>query len=232
MINFDTPKFITFEGGEGSGKSTQSRKLYEYLSANDVKVTHTREIGGTDLAEKIRDIVVHSEMMNISELLIIMAARYDHIIKVIIPALLDGISVICDRFVDSTVCYQFDESEISMDYVCDLHKDLMIKQVQKYFEEHTSMNDEKQGLLDSIIKKQVMPDVTFLMDLHPKVALERAIIRGQANKFEAKSFQYHERLYSAFKEQANKYSNRFKVIDCSDKDVSEIHQDIISHIDL
>ena len=232
MINFDTPKFITFEGGEGSGKSTHSCKLYEYLLENNINVIKTRERGGTDIAEKLRNIVVHEKMMNISELLVIMAARYDHIIKVIIPALLNDTSVICDRFLDSTACYQFDESEITMDYIYNLHTHLMNVHLKKYFEQNYVINNTSKKRLHAIAQNGILPDITFFMDLPPAFGLDRAISRGDVNKFEAKSLKYHTKIYNAFKDVAKLYPKRVKTIDCQNKDMEEIHTNILSFINL
>lgn len=232
MINLNTPKFITFEGGEGSGKSTQSQKLYEYLSKNNIKVILTREIGGTDIAEKLRNIVLHEKMMSISELLIIMAARYDHIINVIIPALLDGSSVICDRFLDSTACYQHDKSEITMDYIYNLHTYLMRVHLKKYFEQNYTMNNTSKKRLHDILQNGILPDITFFMDLPPAFGLDRAISRGDVNKFEAKSLKYHTKIYNAFKDVAKLYPKRVKTIDCQNKAIEEIHTNILSFINL
>jgi dTMP kinase len=98
--------FITFEGGEGSGKTTQSKLLYEYYKNHNIKVLWTREPGGTEIGEKIREMFVTQSLSPDVELLLLMAARADHINKVIIPALESGTIVICDRFIDSTYVYQ------------------------------------------------------------------------------------------------------------------------------
>ncbi|CAF0735824.1 unnamed protein product [Didymodactylos carnosus] len=99
-------KFITFEGGEGSGKSTQSNMLYQYLLSRNILVDLTREVGGTLSAEKMREVLIYQDLLPMSELLQIMAARYEHVHKRIIPKLNAGTWVICDRFIDSTACYQ------------------------------------------------------------------------------------------------------------------------------
>jgi len=99
-------KFITFEGGEGSGKTTQSRMLYDYLTAKGIEAIWTREIGGTKSAERIREILLNEELLDTTELLLIMAARFEHVEHVIKPALQAGKVVICDRFIDSTMSYQ------------------------------------------------------------------------------------------------------------------------------
>lgn len=110
-------KFITFEGGEGSGKSTQSKMLYDYLESKNVNVLLTREVGGTLEAEKIRDILLHSHLLPMTELMLVMAARFEHMSKIIIPALKQGIWVICDRFIDSTAAYQGINSDIGIDKI-------------------------------------------------------------------------------------------------------------------
>jgi dTMP kinase len=115
-------KFITFEGGEGSGKTTQSKLLFEYLKSQNIKCIWTREIGGTEIAEKIRDIILHNEIHIMTELLLVMAARKEHIENVILPALLGGVTVVCDRFIDSTLCYQGQSLGIAK--VLGLHKEV------------------------------------------------------------------------------------------------------------
>ena len=97
--------FITFEGTEGSGKTTQSKILYEHLKSQNIKTIWTREIGGVEIAEKIRDIILHNEMDIMTEFLLVLAARKEHITKLIKPSLEDGYVVICDRFIDSTLVY-------------------------------------------------------------------------------------------------------------------------------
>ncbi len=98
-------RFITLEGVDGSGKSTQCRMLKEYLSTQNIPVMSTREPGGTEIAEEMRSILVHRDLLPMSELLQVIAARYDHIVKKILPAIEAGYTVICDRFIDSTVVY-------------------------------------------------------------------------------------------------------------------------------
>lgn len=200
MIN--SPKFITFEGGEGSGKTTQSKMLYEYLISKGIKAIHTREVGGTPEAEKIRDILVNSELHPISELFLIMAARFEHVNNVIFPALEGGSWVICDRYVESTVCYQ------SYDGLCANE----IYQLHEYF-------------IDNI-----RPDLTFFMDLHPGIALLRSINRGNSNKFENRDKHFHDVIYSRFKQIARMYKTRIVTIECKHLTKEEIHQKVIGNI--
>ena len=125
MSQVQKPFFITFEGGEGSGKTTQSHMLYEALLSKNYKVIHTREMGGTPEAEKIRNLMLHSDILPMSELFLVMAARYEHISKLISPSLNTGQIVVCDRFLDSTACYQGQHKEIGIDLVYKLHKEVM-----------------------------------------------------------------------------------------------------------
>lgn len=226
MMNFDRPKFITFEGGEGSGKSTQSKMLYEYLLSKGIKTIHTREVGGTAEAEKMRHLLIHSELMSMSELLLVMAARYEHINKVIIPALLEGSWVICDRFVDSTACYQSGESGLTLEDIYQLHEKLMTVNCDKEAEDtaYPKFRVRKFGL------QGIMPDLTFFMDIPPELGLKRVAARGNANKFESKNISFHRKIYKRFKSIESMYPDRFLPIECIDKTIKEIHEDILDKI--
>ena len=201
MIN--KPYFITFEGGEGSGKTTQSRMLYEYLLSQDQKVILTREIGGTLEAEKIRDLIFNSDLLPMSELLLVMAARYEHIHNVILPALAAGSSVICDRFIDSTACYQ--GQIIGLDSVYKLHKELM---------------------------SNILPDITFFIDLPPQIAMPRTLARGDNNKFEDKNSAFHQKVYEGFQRIAQIFNNRVIKIEAINLTPEAIHSIIITKLDL
>jgi dTMP kinase len=208
MKNWDNPKFISFEGGEGSGKSTQSKKLYEYLVLKSIKVIHTREVGGTKEAEQIRNLLIHQHLYDISELMLVMAARYEHINNLIIPALREGYSVICDRFVDSTACYQTG-GHLTIEDIFDLHNKLM-----RASDDH----------------RVVMPDITFFMDLEPQVGIKRSLQTGDVNKFEEKNMSFHQEVYERFKIIASMYRDRIRIINCKNKEIEDIHQEILSLI--
>jgi dTMP kinase len=208
MKNWDNPKFISFEGGEGSGKSTQSKKLYEYLLSKGIKVIHTREVGGTKEAEEIRTLLIHQHLYHVSELMLVMAARYEHINKLIVPALRDGYTVICDRFVDSTACYQAGDN-LTIEDIFDLHNKLM-----RASDDH----------------RVVMPDVTFFMDLEPQIGIKRSFQTGDVNKFEDKNMNFHQAVYERFKLIASIYIDRIKVINCRNKEIENIHQEVLSLI--
>lgn len=225
MVNNNKPKFITFEGCEGSGKSTQSKLLYEYLLSKNIKAIHTREVGGTLEAEKIRDLLVHSELMSVSELMLVMAARYEHINKVIIPYLLEGAWVICDRYVDSSACYQTNGSDHSMEDIFQLHHKLM------------SINQDNQLHMQrlNIPKSQMhglMPDLTFFMDMPPAKSIARAMQRGikDTNKFELKDITFHNTIYERFKFIAKTYSDRICCVKCDDMSLEEVHKIIVDKI--
>ncbi len=206
MKNFGNPKFITFEGGEGSGKSTQSKMLYEYLLSQDIKAIHTREVGGTKEAEEIRQLLINRDLYSVSELMLVMAARYEHINKRIVPALRSGYSVICDRFVDSTACYQANET-ITIEDIFSLHNKLM-----------TAHDDFR----------TIMPDITFFMDLEPKIGIKRSIEAGDTNKFEDKNMNFHQKVYERFKTIASTHSNRVKSVNCEGRGSLEVHQAVLS----
>lgn len=197
--------FITFEGGEGIGKSTQCQMLYEYLKSQNIPIILTREVGGTNVAEKMREILVHTDLLPMSELLQAMAARYDHMVKKIIPALQAGNIVICDRFIDSTACYQGLELENGIELVYNLHKDLM---------------------------PPLMPDITFFIDVESSIAIERVNSRNMSNKFDVRGLDFYNKIYDCFKELSKKFPERIVTIKASDLDPEQVHELIKKHLNL
>lgn len=201
-------QFITFEGGEGCGKSTQSVKLFEYLQKVGVKVIHTREIGGTKEAEKIRELIFTNKLSSMAEILLVMAARYEHLQNVIVPALKAGTTVICDRYVDSTAVYQTINSSITAQQVYDLHAQFM------------KFRDLQNG------EQEVMPNISFFLDLPPNEGLTRAMARGNLNKFDECDMGFHQAVYEKFKIIVQG-ADRFAVIDCLNKSQEAVHQEIL-----
>lgn len=197
--------FITFEGGEGIGKSTQCQMLYEYLKSQNIPVILTREVGGTNVAEKMREILVHTDLLPMSELLQAMAARYDHMVKKIIPALQAGNIVICDRFIDSTACYQGLELENGIELVYNLHKDLM---------------------------PPLMPDITFFIDVESSIAIERVNSRNMSNKFDVRGLDFYNKIYDCFKGLSKKFPERIVIIKASDLNPEQVHELIKKHLNL
>jgi dTMP kinase len=178
-------RFITFEGGDGCGKTTQSKKLHQYLISKGVDAIWTREIGGTDIAEQIRDIVVTKELLKNTELLLILSARNEHIERVIKPAILDGKVVICDRFIDSTAAYQGSS----------------IDEIKRIY------------YLNGFLFENYEPHRTIYVRLDPEVALNRAKSRGENNKYENKNLDFHKKVSENYEFISNSFSSRIKVVD-------------------
>ena len=199
--------FITFEGGEGSGKSTQVNLLKDYLDNLNFETIKTREPGGTPSAEILRDLLTTGEVEKwtpMSEALLMWASRYEHLIQVIEPALNSGKNVICDRFYDSTYAYQGVAHNLGID---------------------------KMEKLKKIIIGDIEPDVTFVLDIDPKVGLKRSLDRSnQENRFESYKIDFHNKIRSAFLEIAKKNKNRCVVVDASLNE-QEINNLIITVID-
>lgn len=197
-------KFITFEGGEGCGKSTQIQLLADYLRAQGEDVLVTREPGGSEGAEKIRELLL-SERKNFSpknEVLLNFAARLDHIEQVIQPALDAGKTVLSDRFFDSTFVYQGIAQGVDMEF---------IEQVRQ------------------ISIGGFAPDLTFVLDIDPAKALARAKARGDANHFEAMDLSFHEKIRDGFVQRSKVESERFALID-ADCSIEELHSKIIAEL--
>lgn len=184
--------FISFEGGEGAGKSTQIRRLADRLQAAGFDVVLTREPGGSTGAETIRDLLVNGEAdrwSSITETLLMYAARRDHLERVIRPALDRGAIVLCDRFADSTRAYQGAGGDAPASLIAAL-------------EDHV--------LAGSI------PDLTLIFDIPATIGLDRAGARGGAARFESKGLDFHERLRAGFLDIARREPERCTVIDAND----------------
>jgi dTMP kinase len=186
--------FITFEGGEGTGKSTQVKLLAERLQAAGRDVLTTREPGGTPEAEALRALLVSGEpgrWTSDEELLLNFAARSSHLRQVVLPALAKGQVVICDRYVDSSLVYQ------------------------------VIAGGANRGLfaeLTEVIASQVMPNHTFILDIDPAIGAARAKARLQGageNRFERKGEAFHQRVRAAFAEIAEHQLGRCSLIDAS-----------------
>lgn len=199
--------FISFEGGEGSGKTTQIDLLKDYLSNNGLDPVITREPGGTREAEKMREILMDHNYSwpPVCEAMILFSARAHHVDKLIRPALEKGQTVICDRFTDSTRAYQGVAMGLGLD---------LIEKVKK------------------IAIGDLEPDITFFMDISPKKGIERAHKRsmetGEGNhKYEHMDMSFHQTLYEAYQYIAQDNPGRCSVID-ADQEIEEIHNDILS----
>ena len=163
--------FITFEGIDGSGKTTQSKLLADYFmqTRGENSVLLTREPGGTHFAERIRPILLEINIDPISELLLLVSMRYEHMKKSILPALKEGKIVICDRFIDSTISYQGYGLGVDLELIKNLHRLAEIR----------------------------YPDITFILDVSVEVALSRA---KDKNKYEEMDISFYNKVRRGFQE--------------------------------
>ena len=198
--------FITFEGGEGSGKSTQVSLLKDYFDSQNINTIKTREPGGTPSAEMLRDLLTRGKVDKwtaMSEALLMWAARYEHLDNVINPALKEGKNVICDRFYDSTYAYQ------------GVAHNLGLNRMKK---------------LKELIIGDIEPDLTFVLDIDPKIGLKRSLERSNLeNRFESFDMSFHNNIRNAFLSIAEQNKDRCVVIDASLSE-QEIYRIIVSKI--
>jgi len=192
-------RFITLEGGEGSGKSTQAKLLAEDLTRAGVNVLATREPGGAPAAELIRELLLKGEpgrWDGVNEALLMVAARRAHLTGTILPALGRGDWVVCDRFADSTTAYQGHGAGVPLAALAELHK---------------------------LIAGDLMPDLTLLLDIPVEDGLARALARrGDETRFEQKDIHFHKRVRRGFLAVAKAEPKRVIVIDAS-RPVEEVH---------
>ena len=182
-------KFITFEGPEGSGKSTQSRLLCEWLKKKNVSFVHTREPGGTKIGEELRQVLLDTKnkaMSVVCEMFVYQACRAQIMDEVILPALKKGKLVICDRFLDATIAYQGYGSGLSVE---------LIKKTGK------------------VATRNTTPELTILLDIESKEGLRRA---KSKDRMERKPLSYHKRVRKGYLLLAKKEPKRIKVIKVHD----------------
>ena len=181
-------KFITLEGGEGVGKTTNLTFIKDYLQQHNINVVVTREPGGTVLAEKIRYLLLNNDSEIISEqaeLLLIFAARAQHIKHVIEPALAQGEWVLCDRFTDATYAYQGGG------------RNMRISTIE---------------WLENLVQGNLRPDLTVLLDAPVEIGIERARERGSFDRFELEKISFFEHVRRAYLLQAELHPERIKLI--------------------
>jgi len=183
-------RFITFEGGEGAGKSTQLKRLVARLEAGGLEVVATREPGGSPGAESIRELVLKGSADRwspVTETLLMYAARRDHVERVIRPALARGAWVVCDRFADSTRAYQGAAGGVDPALI---------------------------AAMETYVLEQTRPDLTLIFDMPVEVGLERAHARaGSEMRFESKGLAFHERLREGFLAIAHAEPDRCAIVD-------------------
>ena len=198
MIN---SRFISFEGGEGSGKSTQIKLLAKKLSKKR-KVIITREPGGTKESEKIRNLIVKDKNQKWSgavETMLLFAARKDHIEKVIMPNLKKGYWVLCDRYIDSTMAYQGYGKKVDLKLINSLNK---------------------------ILINNLVPSLTFLLDIDPQTGLTRSKRKGNNDlRYENMHISFHRKVRTSFLKIAKTNKSRIKIIDAG-QDKNKISENI------
>jgi len=183
--------FLTLEGAEGVGKSTNIEFITQQLTLQGIDFILTREPGGTLLAEKIRDLLlaVHDEPMSeLTELLLVFAARAQHLEKVIKPALEEGKWVVCDRFTDATFAYQGAGRGLNLETI---------------------------SQLQSMVQGELRPDLTLILDLDPEIGLERASKRGELDRFELEKQSFFRSVRQGYLDIAKAEPERCTVIDAS-----------------
>ena len=190
--------FITLEGIEGSGKTSQMERLERFLEDRGAECVSTRQPGGTRIGENIRSILLdpsNSALVPLSELLLYMADRAQHIFELIKPSLKAGKTVICDRYFDATLVYQGFARELNLELIKQLH----------------------QLLFDDL-----KPDITLLLDLSPQVGLARAWEQlnsgqraGHESRFEAETVAFHEKVRTGYLELARLEPDRIRIIDAA-----------------
>ena len=196
-----TGRFITIEGGEGAGKSTAQTYLAERLIAQGISVLQTREPGGTPLAEAIRSnlLSVDEEApVEMAELLLVFAARAQHLARVIEPALDQGQWVLCDRFTDATYAYQGAGRGLSAELI---------------------------GKLEALVQGDRRPDTVILLDMPPEIGLARAKARGTLDRFEREEQAFFERVRQGYLERAEEFPDRYVVVDAT-QELSEVQKSL------
>lgn len=184
-------KLITLEGGEGVGKSTNLQFIRHWLERRQMPLVVTREPGGTAIAERIRSLLLERQEESLcenAELLLVFAARAQHLQQVILPALQQGQWVLCDRFTDATYAYQGGG---------------------RY------MNLQTIAMLEDMVQGELRPDVTFLFDAPVEVGMHRATRRGELDRFESEQLSFFERIRQSYLQRALSDSGRYKIIDAS-----------------
>lgn len=198
--------FVTFEGGEGAGKSTMIARAEQYFRSQGRQVIMTREPGGTRLAERIRELVLgpeHSELSAPSELLLVFAARAQHLSELIRPALQQGKVVLCDRFTDASWAYQGGGRGQPAEFIAAL----------------------EQG-----VHGDLQPDLTLLLDLPVDEGLKRMQARGEADRIEQESVDFFERVRAAYLQRTRQFPERMVVVDAS-QDIETVWADIRNVLD-
>ncbi len=184
-------RFISLEGGEGAGKTTNARFVVDYLRQQGVKLIQTREPGGTEVGEAIRAVLLDKKLAAMqadTELLLMFAARNEHLHQSILPALAQGIWVICDRFTDASYAYQGGGRQLSQARI---------------------------AALETWVQGDIRPDTTLLFDLEVETGLARAHQRGETDRFEQEQRAFFERVRQVYLQRAQAFPQQYHIIDAN-----------------
>lgn len=199
--------FITFEGGEGSGKTSVIQAIQQHLQSVGRQVKVTREPGGVDIAEQIRAVILdtnNTKMDGRTEALLYAAARRQHLVEVIEPALRRGEVLLCDRFLDSSLVYQGVARGLGVEAVWDINRFAIA---------------------------EFMPQVTFYLDIEPTIGLARihANANREVNRLDLEAIGFHEKIREGYLQLANKYTDRIQRIDAS-RSLDEVVADVVARV--
>jgi dTMP kinase len=194
-------KFLTLEGTEGVGKTTNRTFIEDYLRERNIPLLVTREPGGTPLAEELREMLLKNRDETVdptAELLMVFAARAQHLNQVILPALEQGTWVLCDRFTDATFAYQGFGRGLPTDVIASL---------------------------ETLVQKEVRPDLTLILDIDVETGLKRARQRGDLDRFESEELTFFERVRQGYHSRASQAPERYQLIDAG-QTLEAVQQDI------
>jgi len=197
--------FITFEGTDGSGKTTQIKLVEKHIIEKGYEVVLSREPGGTKVSELIRDLILdpsNTEIVPLTELILYAASRAQHVAQIIKPAVEAGKIVICDRFVDSSYAYQGCGRGVDLKIVADVNR---------------------------VAIDGMSPDITFFLDIDPEISIKRRINSTGADRIEQEKMDFHRRVYDGYKKMALLFPDRIKTIDAN-KSIEEISSQINEYL--
>ncbi|MFT6389171.1 MAG: dTMP kinase [Cellvibrionaceae bacterium] len=205
-MNNKKGKFITIEGSEGVGKSTNITFIQQYLNQKGIELQTTREPGGTPLAEQIRELLLAKRNESVdatAELLLMFAARSQHLNTLILPAIASGEWVLCDRFTDSTYAYQGGGRGLDQSLI---------------------------AKLEVIVQKEIQPDLTIYLDIDVRQGLERVSQRAELDRFESEKIDFFERVRQSYLDRANSQTSRYRIVDAG-KPLVEVQKNIAFILD-
>ena len=223
--------FISFEGIDGAGKSSHIDALANAFVAQGRAVLRSREPGGTPLAEKLRAIILHDSMDPLTEALLVFAARRDHLVQVIVPALARGDVVLCDRFTDASFAYQGAGRGFNLQTLSFL--ELLVQKPQRLAGENTAENTLETAAENlpapSARGSILQPDLTIWFDVPPAIAAQRLAAARSPDKFESQSQEFFERVVSGYAARAAAHPQRFARIN-GHQAIDAVRADVLASV--